>query len=156
MVRRRARGFARTESGPAQGRTSSRCAPGRGSAPARGAQLERNQTETASAPDAGLNDRAPAHHCWPSDDFSTLLRANDRLGERVQRHVFCKKLLEHRPEHKYSGALKSQFVEGDGDFQAPSKSNRAGRIHAAHNGQSANAAQSFDLLEVVTVVAVGV
>ncbi len=89
----------------------------------------------ASQPDA----RRPAH------DFAALDRADDGLGEMVDRDVFGEEAVEDRAEEKRAGAFERLFFESDGDLEAARRRCAFRLPQPPHDRPRADAAHAADL-----------
>src|SRR6185437_6745116 len=87
---------------------------------------------------------------------ATAQRTQSRLGERVDRHVFGKKPLEHRAEQEYAGALERILAASQRDLQAATERDRPGNQSAPRDRLGRDRAQSLDLARDVQLVEIGV
>jgi hypothetical protein len=60
-----------------------------------------------------------------------LQRSDDGFRKRIQGHVSGEESLQHRAKEKQSRAVKSVFIEEQGDLQSAGKTNRPGNINPA-------------------------
>src|SRR5690242_6729230 len=87
----------------------------------------RNPDGTAPprAPRTGLEGRACAPLRYPPAHFSSVRRAQDGLGKRVQRNVSAKILIEYRAEEERAPSLERHPVDGDANLETTAKRNRS-------------------------------
>src|SRR5947207_2071227 len=92
-----------------------------GAAPPNSAPRDKNQSDTDRPPGRRSEYVSQTHPRWPSHNLATLYRFQNRLGERIERHVFRKKLFQHRPQQINSHPFKRRLIQRQEYFQSARK-----------------------------------